>query len=139
MLVAVKTEKPSVNFILSYMKIHGHLCCTLNESLPVHNFVAFFSHLESTGLLSILISNVDTFYFIISKNHKSEKPLSIGKMTTSRWQIRPSFPKSTFCLKLFYCQQICVICHWVSSDSWPPRMNEWQPSCPILNSSAQLM
>ena len=64
------------------------LGCTLNESLPVHNFVAscIVGHLKNISLQSLLIANVDTFYFIISKNHKSEvsseKSLNIRKLPT---------------------------------------------------------
>lgn len=39
MLVAMKTEKPSVNFHYSVTLKFMGVCCILNESLPMHNFV----------------------------------------------------------------------------------------------------
>ena len=51
-------------------------------------------YLENTGSLSYVdLTNVATFYFTVSKNnilspHSSERWLSIGKLSSSWWQIQ---------------------------------------------------
>lgn len=88
------------------------LCCTLNESLPMHNFVASCGSFGKYWFTKVCWFFQMLTYFIISKNHKSvtssEKSLRIGKSSTSQWWVCQVFPNSTYPLKalIFYCQQI---------------------------------
>lgn len=116
MLVSMNTEKPSVNFSYLITWKYMGLCCILNESLPVHNFVA---SCKSFGKYSFKFTDFKCWHSILLYQRITNQN---SHLVMENWQLhRSRYAKFSkiflFETLIFYCQQTCVMCYWVSSDS----------------------
>lgn len=102
-----------LTFSYSVMLKFMGLCCVLHESFTCAYFVASCRSFGKYQFMKFAeFSNVGTFYFMISKNHKSilslSKSLNFGILSTLPWHKCWIFQNSAFCLTalICYCQHI---------------------------------